>query len=596
MTRCAIQEVYELHQNSQVPAAHCDPLSEPSSDEEPLPKKRLGRKSTSKTEPDHNTARILHHDSTNILLGQTPTAIKRKHFEKLAEFKDGRSLLELAVEIVQSCTEDRLNLLKSFYTAEHPELQEILSDAMTIQPSTTGTRSTSTPSSGKQDKVKLINKSTTKSVRGGRVKQATPGRKRTIPGVSFLDPSLSDSTSDSTTQESTMPSDTNPSIEESSLEVGIKPSPFKQRRIQQSKSLKLKSAKRKNVRQTLEGSAKPNTSAILDTCEGDLEMAVSGTETEQQSTNVIGPSWLSTEGILYDNMVVIKPNKTSNSSENVTNSSKSENKSKPNMLAKVKSEVATNVKSEVATTSMDDLLAEMAASDSLANNKDIEFVNSKFINKVGKAINTNSTNSKQNRKKATNTNMEVRDQKSGESEGKTAKIIVKDSRKVSKCDYKSVLNEFLLNDSSDGDEPSQSSPRKTSDETKSCSESSPDKGSQFKRKKRSTDDLFADWDNFTSCSDGMGDSETSILLNNSTLKDDAIDCFTDPRKWKKNPKVKLGVTKTVEKFLQESDDDYEKLFKSGKMRKRVTKPESVNQGENEDLNNWNPNNTPSLFS
>ncbi|KAK6180078.1 hypothetical protein SNE40_012292 [Patella caerulea] len=579
MSRCAIQEVYELHQNSQVPAAHCDPLSEPSSDEDPLPKKRLGRKSTSKTEPDHNTPKILHHDSTNILLGQTPTAIKRKHFEKLAEFKDGRSLIELAVEIVESCTEDRLKLLKSFYIAEHPELQEILSDAMTIQPSTDA-RSSSTPSRSKQDKVKLINKSTIKS---GRIKAATPGRKRTVPGVSFLDPSLSDST----TLESTMPSDTNPSIEESSLEVGLKPSPFKQRRIQQSNSLKLKSAKRKNVRQTLEGSAKPSTSAILDTCEDDLEMSQSDTESEQRSTKIIGPSWLLTEGILYDNMVVIKPNKTSNSSDIVQNSkTKSQKESKPNKLAKVKREVAP--------TSMDDLLAEMAASESLPNNEDIEFVNSKLINEGGKTINTNSTNSKQNKNKATNSNIEIRDQKRCKSEEKTTKTVVKDSRKVSKCDYKSVLNEFLLNDSSDGDEPSQSSPRKTSDDTKSNSESSPDKKSQFKRKKRSTDDLFADWDNFTSCSEGVGDSETSILLNNSTLKDDAIDCFTDPRKWKKKPKVKLGVTKTVEKFLQESDDDYEKLFKSGKMRKRVTEPESVNQ--NEDLNNWNPNNTPSLFS
>ena len=27
MSRCAIQEVYELHQNSQEPAIHCEPLS-----------------------------------------------------------------------------------------------------------------------------------------------------------------------------------------------------------------------------------------------------------------------------------------------------------------------------------------------------------------------------------------------------------------------------------------------------------------------------------------------------------------------------------------------------------------------------------------
>lgn len=28
MSRCAIQDVFELHQNSQEPAAHCQPLSE----------------------------------------------------------------------------------------------------------------------------------------------------------------------------------------------------------------------------------------------------------------------------------------------------------------------------------------------------------------------------------------------------------------------------------------------------------------------------------------------------------------------------------------------------------------------------------------
>lgn len=28
MTRCAIQDVYELHQNSQAPAVHCEPMSD----------------------------------------------------------------------------------------------------------------------------------------------------------------------------------------------------------------------------------------------------------------------------------------------------------------------------------------------------------------------------------------------------------------------------------------------------------------------------------------------------------------------------------------------------------------------------------------
>ncbi|XP_033738502.1 DNA excision repair protein ERCC-6-like 2 isoform X2 [Pecten maximus] len=62
-------------------------------------------------------------------------------------------------------------------------------------------------------------------------------------------------------------------------------------------------------------------------------------------------------------------------------------------------------------------------------------------------------------------------------------------------------------------------------------------------------------------------SESNIeLLNDSTLKDDSFDCFSDPLKWKK--KKKALPQAGVDKLISDGDADFLSLFAKGKMRKK----------------------------
>ncbi|XP_046356993.2 DNA excision repair protein ERCC-6-like 2 isoform X1 [Haliotis rufescens] len=136
MSRQAIQDVYELHQNSQVPAMEVDPYSESSEEEIPTPpplKKggSRGRGRGRKPGPDHNTPRAVEHGSCRLLIGQTPTAIRRQHFAKMAA-SEAADQMALAETILGGDTASRLQLLRDFYTQEHPNLEDVVNTSLTI--------------------------------------------------------------------------------------------------------------------------------------------------------------------------------------------------------------------------------------------------------------------------------------------------------------------------------------------------------------------------------------------------------------------------------------------------------------------------------
>ncbi|XP_062592723.1 LOW QUALITY PROTEIN: DNA excision repair protein ERCC-6-like 2 [Saccostrea cucullata] len=114
MSRCAIQDVFELHQNSQELAAHCQPLSEPESEEDVKEIKENKALSYSTTV-----------GNKRVLIGQTPPLIRMKHFQEMTRFKKKAAMVELAEDILKSSSGERKNMLEHFYTHLHPDISNI---------------------------------------------------------------------------------------------------------------------------------------------------------------------------------------------------------------------------------------------------------------------------------------------------------------------------------------------------------------------------------------------------------------------------------------------------------------------------------------
>ena len=60
----------------------------------------------------------------------------------------------------------------------------------------------------------------------------------------------------------------------------------------------------------------------------------------------------------------------------------------------------------------------------------------------------------------------------------------------------------------------------------------------------------------------------SDLMNNSTLRDDGVDCFGEPSQWKKRHKTQTSPTKKVDMMFQEATDSYLQLFETGHLVKK----------------------------
>ncbi|KAK3612352.1 hypothetical protein CHS0354_011070 [Potamilus streckersoni] len=122
MTKCAMIDVYELHQNSQLPAVQCEPYSESSSSEEDdavISHKRR--------KMDNNKARSTVIGHIKVLIGQTPAGIKRQQFQKLQKHCNKDSIQDLAQFVLSLSAEERVSLLNDFYATKNPDLTGILS-------------------------------------------------------------------------------------------------------------------------------------------------------------------------------------------------------------------------------------------------------------------------------------------------------------------------------------------------------------------------------------------------------------------------------------------------------------------------------------
>ncbi|XP_052090388.1 DNA excision repair protein ERCC-6-like 2 [Mytilus californianus] len=217
MTKCAIQDVYELHQNSQIPAGYCEPMSE--SDDsgitEPTPVKSRGRKSS---KPDHNTPTSVVIGTSRVLIGQTPKTIRLKQFEEITQFFDSVSAVELSERILLGSTQSRLKLLKDFYTKDKPDFSQIFS---TVKHD--GDQNDTSLGSGLTSTKKTTNPDIKRKRRVRRKENETLG-------ISFLD--FPDSESQKLESKSRIESD---GSQTESLDIGIPSTSFARRKPSPSK-------------------------------------------------------------------------------------------------------------------------------------------------------------------------------------------------------------------------------------------------------------------------------------------------------------------------------------------------------------------------
>ena len=98
-------------------------------------------------------------------------------------------------------------------------------------------------------------------------------------------------------------------------------------------------------------------------------------------------------------------------------------------------------------------------------------------------------------------------------------------------------------------------------------------------------------DNESLIETSVTEDEKDPLGNTSTLKNDGIDVFSDPVKWKSRKRQQKERVSLVDQMVSDAADDYDDLFKSGKMKKM--KKSNKLKPDSEDVPSYDP--SGSLF-
>lgn len=127
--------------------------------------------------------------------------------------------------------------------------------------------------------------------------------------------------------------------------------------------------------------------------------------------------------------------------------------------------------------------------------------------------------------------------------------------------------------------------------------SSPEKSTQKRKKppkknKKSVKVENVEFDSLTETS--ITEDEDYHFADVSTLKDDGIDVFTDPVKWKSHKRHRKERVSLVDQMVSDAAEDYDELFKSGKM-KRVKKSNKRYGHEGKSKSHTNDDPSASLF-
>ncbi|XP_067839300.1 DNA excision repair protein ERCC-6-like 2 isoform X2 [Heptranchias perlo] len=188
MSHTAIRDVFELKQYSQIPANVAVHTRKEADDVLGSPQKSFQQHQTNESQklpplslvhPVTQTERMVHRaGGTIFLIGETPKRICRKQLSEMAEFFNMASVEDLAKHVLSSTSQHRLTMLRDFYSAQYPELRDILPvrpPESELEGDVTVERSRvckATDHSDSRDK-KTINSSLIQEVSGGRTKSFT---------------------------------------------------------------------------------------------------------------------------------------------------------------------------------------------------------------------------------------------------------------------------------------------------------------------------------------------------------------------------------------------------------------------------------------
>ncbi|BFY99657.1 hypothetical protein BsWGS_02697 [Bradybaena similaris] len=124
MTKCAMQDVFELHTNSQAPALQCDPYVQ-----EEVPEQQKKGKAGLKGDDTIIKCSI---SGSFLLVGQTPASLKRQQWCELCKSLD-MDQLTLARTLLKADVKTRLDMLREFYSKKHPQMTDVLKKLFSVK-------------------------------------------------------------------------------------------------------------------------------------------------------------------------------------------------------------------------------------------------------------------------------------------------------------------------------------------------------------------------------------------------------------------------------------------------------------------------------
>ncbi|XP_002737975.2 DNA excision repair protein ERCC-6-like 2 [Saccoglossus kowalevskii] len=144
VSKCAIKDVYELEQYSQMPAnCHIQTLSQPNSEESDDLGVSCKSSITQSLITEDNTTQsddpcclynpvVLHSKresritgNVTLLIGETPKTITRQHFADIAKSLSYKSTLEFAETVLSIDSKERLEILEDYYSKKYAHLQVV---------------------------------------------------------------------------------------------------------------------------------------------------------------------------------------------------------------------------------------------------------------------------------------------------------------------------------------------------------------------------------------------------------------------------------------------------------------------------------------
>ncbi|XP_028832703.1 DNA excision repair protein ERCC-6-like 2 [Denticeps clupeoides] len=136
ISKVALRDVFERNKHSQAPA-NLLPQSQESLSLTPIDQTDKDMSHTDKdgyhlTHPVTHITKATHHDhNSTVIIGETPSAICRRHFEDMARFCGATSLQDFAEEILKTTSKQRKVQLCQFYSQQNTHLGSLLDHVFT---------------------------------------------------------------------------------------------------------------------------------------------------------------------------------------------------------------------------------------------------------------------------------------------------------------------------------------------------------------------------------------------------------------------------------------------------------------------------------